>query len=221
MRIVKHTAILTTTINRSHNETTANSDISFINKCVEVCILISVWIFYLTSTGTEYEAYVNGTVATIVLHTLSSNLNRTYLSTADHNGTGTSVCLKSLRFTTKTFIMSRMSLRQWISFCNSSNGALKTTAIDTIIDVAAGHGNTGISQHICFTTATIDATTNCNLLSTFSYSIKGCVTSPLRTDKDLCVTSNFSLFTTTKYITCNMSTENGLIIIISDGYNIS
>ena len=101
-----------------------------------------------------------------------------------------------------------------------TDGTLQTTAIDTVKDVTASHGYTCISQHICFTTATIDATTDGNLLSTFSYSIKGCVTSPLRTDKDLCVTSNFSLFTTTKYITCNMSTENGLIII-SDGSNIS
>ena len=61
MSIVKYATILTTTINRSHNETTANSDISFIDKGVEVCILISVWIFYLTTTGTEYEAYVNWT----------------------------------------------------------------------------------------------------------------------------------------------------------------
>ena len=215
MSVVKHTTILTATIDRGHNKATTNRHVRLIDECMEVGIRRGSRILHVTTTSTEYEAYVNGTVATIVLHTLSSNLNRTYLATADYDGTLTGICFKCLRLTTKTTIMGRMSCWKFLSFSYSSNGTHQTTTIDTVKDIAASHSDIGVAEHISSTTTAIDVTiTDSNLFCTFSNWSISPFTSLIGTDINLGITfvgnllatCYIGILTTTKDITGNVST---------------
>ena len=184
---------------------------------MEVSILNIVRILHVTTTGTEYEAHIYRTIATYVLHTLSSNLDRTHLTTADHNSTGTSSIRTSSWFTKTISAMRRVV--EAIRFCSDSlisskrtNGTLQTSAIYTVIDVTVSHGDTCILQYISFTTTTIDATiTDRNLFCALSYSGIGI---RISTDIHEGVASYVSIFTTTKHITRNMDTESCLIIVL-------
>ncbi len=182
---------------------------------MEVSILNIVRILHVTTTGTEYEAYINRTIATYVLHTLSSNLNRSYLTTADHNGTSTASSTLS-GFTKTSSTMRRVV--EVVRFCSDiclsgkrTNGTLETTAIDTIIDITASHGDISIAKHITSTTTTIDAFVNSNLLSALGYSGIGVrISTDIHEGVTLVACSlascNIGILTTTKDITDNVST---------------
>ena len=212
MSVVKHTAILTTTIDRGHDKTTADCHIRLIDECMEVSILNVVRILHVTSTGTKYEAHVNRTVATFVLHTLSSNLNRTYLTTTDYNGTGTSTIRTSGGLTKTSSAMRRVV--EAIRLCSNArrsgkrtDGTLQSSTIDTVIDVAVSHRNSSVAMYISSTTTTIDATiADSNLFCTFSNRSISPFTSLIGTDINLGVASHIFTTTATKDITSDMST---------------
>ena len=91
-----------------------------------------------------------------------------------------------------------------------TNRAHQATAIDTVIDIAASHGNTCISQHVSRFTTTIDALVNSNLLSALGYSDIGV---RISTDIHEGIASYVSLSTTAKHVACDMGTERYHIIV--------
>ena len=63
LRIVKHTTILTTAIDRCHDECRAiDSHVGLVDIAVEVSIVVRSRILYLTTAGTEDEAHIHGAV---------------------------------------------------------------------------------------------------------------------------------------------------------------
>ena len=65
MGVAKHTAVLTATIDRGHDECRAtDGHFCIVYVGVEVCILINGRVFYLTTTGSEYEAKIHGAIDT-------------------------------------------------------------------------------------------------------------------------------------------------------------
>ena len=63
MSIVRHTTVLTAAIDRGHDEgCTTDSYIGFLNKRMEVRIRSSSRVLHITTSGTEYEAYIDRTI---------------------------------------------------------------------------------------------------------------------------------------------------------------
>ena len=107
--IAAYATILTATIDGGHDDTTTDGHIGFIDVGTEVRIGISIWILHLTTTGTEYEAYIHRimlstcayihTVMSCILHTAVCQccFHRAYLTTADNDRTLTGVCFIGFR----------------------------------------------------------------------------------------------------------------------------
>ena len=87
-----------------------------------------------------------------------------------------------------------------------SHRTFQATAIDTVKDIAASHGDTGVAKHISLTTATIDALANRNAIETSNTSIIGCA------DIDRGITIYIGLTTATKHITCDSCSRDRNII---------
>ena len=231
MGISKHTAVLTTTIDRGHDECrSTNGDVGFLHKRTEVRILVRSRIFYFTTTGTENKADINGAAfvayqITGILHTaiFPCSLCRAYLAAADNHRTLTGACLIGDNLTDTTCVgfgtcMVFDGTGKRIAFAihrSRTHRTVQTTAIDTIEDITAGHRDTRVAMHIGIAATTIDVTiTDSNLFCTFSHRIISSFTSLIGTDVHFTVTrvgSSFttcyiSILTTTEDITGNVST---------------
>ena len=199
---------------------------------MEVCIRVIIRILHLTTTGTEYEAYIYRTiriscllkVSTRILHTTvcQCSLNRAYLTTANYNSTFTCVSCPCLGFSTYTTSMSWVSTGKVSSF-ECSYRTHQTSAIHTVEDVAATHVDIGVTLDIRTSTAAIDRACididtfkacnariihssicifSCRLVISIKYRFLLCI------DVHVGVTRHISQIATTKDITCNVSAKN-------------